>query len=205
MKGASVIGFKFGLLTVIEEAKKRGNIRAVVCQCDCGNSKTVLLGNLRSKKTLSCGCLHKLSVKNSNSSHRLTGTREYITWSNMKARCINPSRKDWGNYGGRGISVCKEWADSFEVFLSDMGDKPLGFSLDRINVDGDYTPSNCQWASATQQANNTRANRLISIDGMTQTLAQACLSRSLNYKTVHKRLRDGWTIEKALSNLSTTA
>lgn len=200
-KATSVIGDRFGFLTISNEIEKVNKQRVVVCLCDCGLVKTVLLPNLRAGHTKSCGCIQKAAVKASNSTHGLSASREHISWASMKARCSDSSRPDYGHYGGRGISFCKEWT-RFEAFLADMGERPKGTSLDRIDVNGNYEPSNCRWATAEQQANNKRVNRIIDINGGSQTLAQACASKNLNYKTVHQRLRRGWTIEKALSTIS---
>lgn len=203
MIGIDVIGQRFGLLVVSAELQKAKKQRVVLCKCDCGNIKAIHLSNMRAGHTKSCGCQQKHAASAANKTHGLTHTREFTIWMNMKSRCNNEKAKDYPSYGGRGISVCKRWIESFASFLLDMGNCPRGYSIDRIDVNGNYEPSNCRWATSTQQANNTRANRIIEFDGKTQTLAQACASRGLNYKTVHKRLRDGWTIEKSL--LTTTA
>lgn len=190
------LGQNFGLLVVTSEAEKAGKHRRMNCVCACGNQKTVHLSNITRGLTTSCGCEQKRIVSTVNSTHRKTGTREYITWRNMRERCENPKNKGYQQYGGRGINVCERWK-SFENFFEDMG-ASNGLTLDRVNVNGNYEPSNCRWATRKTQANNTRANRLVSIGDRQITLKEACESASLNYKTVHQRLRRGWAIEKAL-------
>lgn len=199
MKTPDVIGSKFGMLTAEVELPKAGRRRVFRCACDCGKTKTALLENLRSGKTTSCGCAQKEAARTANKTHGMTGTREFISWMNMKARCLNPASDDYENYGGRGIAICQGWLQSFEAFLNDLGECPDGMTLDRIEVNGNYEPGNCRWATPKTQANNTRANRIVEVGGRQLTLAQACETLGLNYKTVHRRLARGWTISKALS------
>ena len=198
-KALTANGERFGLLTVQHEAEKKGKQRAVFCICDCGATKTVMLSNLRAGYTKSCGCIQKAAAKASNSTHGLSASREHVSWVNMKARCSDKNHPSYKYYGGRGIRVCPQWIDSFETFLADMGIRPDGMSIDRIDVDGNYEPVNCRWATSTQQANNTRANRIIELDGVPRTLAEACADKGLNYKMVHQRLRRGAAIAEALS------
>lgn len=108
-------------------------------------------------------------VRGGNSTPR---TREYNSWSQMKARCNNKNNPAYGHYGGRGISVCRRWSNSFENFLSDMGGCPVGMTLDRINTNGHYRPSNCRWATRRQQQNNTRRNHRITHKGQTYSMAE---------------------------------
>ena len=148
-KFISMSGKKFGRLTVSSREKNnvRGDARWL-CLCDCGNKKS-----LRQNMTKSCGCITKEFPNNK--THGMSDTPTYQSWEGLKQRCSNPKDKKWKYYGGRGISFCARW-DKFENFLSDMGVKPEGLTIDRINNDGNYCPGNCQWATYKQQANNQR-------------------------------------------------
>src|SRR5215831_891937 len=147
---------KFGRLRVLEYAGSRDGRAEWLCLCECGNYKTVLGRHLTTGNTQSCGCL-KLSGNNFQHGHNQAGapTPTYRSWQKMRARCNNPRNNRFSLYGGRGIKVCRRW-DSFENFLADMGERPLGMTLDRIDPDGDYKPGNCRWATPTQQRANRR-------------------------------------------------
>lgn len=152
-------GTRFGKLAVISETRgtidSRGyNQRHFQCLCDCGKTTRVSLCHLRSGHTTSCGCLNK---KHGNASGKKT--REYQAWCAMHARCKNPKHPAFASYGGRGICVSDEWND-FSVFLRDMGKRPEGRSLDRINNDGPYAKDNCRWATVAQQNNNRRKRKV---------------------------------------------
>ena len=127
--------------------------------CSCGNEHITRLSNVKQGRIKSCGCLYtKLKQK-----HPL----QYDVWQKMKQRCSNPKNESYHNYGGRGISVCKEWQDSFEQFLKDMGETPEGLTIERINNDGNYEPDNCTWATRKEQANNTRRTKeALTINGV---------------------------------------
>lgn len=161
-------GQKFGRLTVIERADstKHGAARWL-CKCDCGNDTVVIGDELRKGATRSCGCLAKETTSSRmkgctpyNKTHGKTGTLIYKEWSEMKRRCNNKNDKSYHNYGGRGISVCDIWQNSFEAFYDNVSKLPhfgeQGYSLDRINNDGNYEPNNVRWATAKEQANNRR-------------------------------------------------
>jgi hypothetical protein len=126
---------------------------------------------------------------------------EYNAWSNMKTRCYNSNYYLYHRYGGRGIIVCDEWKDSFDLFLKDMGARPsTKHSIDRKDNDGNYEPSNCRWATPEEQANNTRSNKIIEVDGVKNTLAEWCRIYNQNYSMVQKRLSDGMEAKKALTS-----
>ena len=147
-------GQKFGRLTVLyrTENDKWGNVKWM-CVCDCGNLVEVVGWRLRSKHTQSCGCLK----------HNLSETAVYRTWADMKTRCNNPNRKEYKYYGGRGISICKRW-EKFQNFYNDMGDRPEGLTLDRIDNDGNYEPENCRWTTYAEQNHNSRWAKLTKQD-----------------------------------------
>ena len=149
-------GKKIGLLQVLSLEKERKNGYAVwKCLCDCGNvcyKKSSYL-----KRHPSCGCLGKKSMIEKNKKHGMVYSKEYNSWQSAKQRCTNINSKDYKNYGGKGIKMCNEWLDSFEQFFKDMGEKPKGYSLDRIDRDGNYEPSNCRWADIFTQNHNRRS------------------------------------------------
>ena len=156
------VGLKFGRLTVVDDL---GNSR-VACLCDCGLSVFVRCQSLRTGNTQSCGCLKieraqqnlPAPIRTHGEAQRGKHTREYRIWIDMKSRCFNPLNKHWNDYGGRGITICDRWMD-FSNFLADMGRRPSGLSIDRINNDGNYEPNNCRWATAKEQQHNQRKHR----------------------------------------------
>ena len=153
----ALVGESFGRLTLLEWAGRdaRGESH-FLCDCCCGNSSTASLGNIRSGHTKSCGCLGEESrVK-----HGRCGTPVYLSWRSMIQRCTNPKSPNYYLYGGRGITVCSRWLTSIENFIEDLGDRPEGTSLDRIDNDGNYEPPNCRWATAKEQQQNTRKTKL---------------------------------------------
>lgn len=188
------MGKKFDRLTVIEDAG--GKLWR--CRCDCGGSKLVMTVALNKGTTRSCGCIRKEQLTKRNSKHMFSGTPTHRTWKDMRARCNTRSNTDYANYGGRGIAVCGQWSN-FIVFLRDMGERPDGKTIDRIDVNGNYTPENCRWADADTQANNKRQTRLIEINGVKASLAQWSRIYGVYAKTVAYRLRIGMSLENAFS------
>lgn len=220
MRLIDITGDIFGRLTVISKhsipSKSGGSLW--LCRCECGNTKIVNSSNLRSGSTRSCGCIakewskelgsnkeyiKKRAAKKTKHGHKRKSkkTREYSTWLDMKARCGNRNHKDFGNYGGRGIRVCDRWNDSFVSFLEDMGEKPKGSCIDRIDVDGNYEPSNCRWVShSISSGEHRRDNILIEYRGKKyESLAAACREVGIPLTRAHYRLRKGMPIEKVLS------
>lgn len=160
-----IIGKEFGRLLSIYETKPHvlpcgKKPRRFLCLCNCGEYTEVALDNLRHGRVKSCGCLQREKASRSQYKHGHTGndkpTPTYMSWYNMKQRCHNPNNDVYKYYGGRGITVCDGWLDSFENFLEDMGERPEGTSIDRINNDGNYDPSNCRWTTKKEQARNRR-------------------------------------------------
>lgn len=156
-------GKRFGRLTVISfvELHKKNRSSVWQCKCDCGVEKNITSIRLLHTRTLSCGCLRASQNPTLRLIHGETKkTKEYRAWRNMKARCLNPQEQDRKLYKDRGITVCERWMHSFPNFLQDMGRAPSPkHSIDRINNDGNYEPSNCRWATAVEQANNKRNNK----------------------------------------------
>lgn len=143
--------YRFTIIKKLSEGK-------LICKCDCGNVRTVKAYDLRVNRVKSCGCYKKegLNYKHGAKKNGKVIMSEYYSWQGMRARCLNPNHSRYEDYGGRGIAICEEW-DDFEVFLADMGEKPTkNHSIERLDVDGNYTPENCVWADDVTQARNKR-------------------------------------------------
>lgn len=154
-------GQKFGRLTVLEITDRRigGNV-VWLCVCECGKQTEVKAGNLQSGMTKSCGCLRSEKSTVTHTTHGKRNTNLSMVWQSMKQRCLNPNNKSFKNYGGRGITICDEWKNDFQAFYDYVSVLPhfgeAGYSLDRINNDGNYEPNNVRWATAKEQSNNKR-------------------------------------------------
>jgi beta-galactosidase/beta-glucuronidase len=194
-----ITGERFGRLVALGPVgrNKGGNVRWL-CQCDCGQQTVVAGGSLRNGNTQSCGCLNR----ERHTTHGMEGTREYSTWQSMIARCTNPNRKGYKDYGGRGITVYGEWR-SFEKWHEHVSALPHafedGYTMDRIDNGLGYIPGNIRWATARQQHNNTRTNRYLEFNGKRQTMAQWARELGMNYATLWSRIARGWTAKRALA------
>lgn len=200
---SNLVGQVFGRLTAVEDLGIEEGYRAYRCACSCGEETVVAAYRLlHDKGPRSCGCLQREAV----TKHGMEGTRVYNIWQGMKARCEDPTHKSYPNYGGRGIVVCSRWSESFKDFYDDMSDPPTGeHTLDRLDNDGNYEPSNCRWATPTEQANNRRNSRLLTYYGRTQTLTQWAREYRIHPITLRGRLDRGWSLKQALTTVVNTA
>lgn len=173
-KAVELSDTRFGRLVVVSRAENKSGHPAWNCLCDCGQEKVCLGINLKRGKSKSCGCLRSeitsaRSLKHGNRKGKNNTSREYETWCSMIGRCETESNTSFHNYGARGISVCNRWRDSFELFLEDMGERPTSkHSLDRIDVNGNYEPSNCRWVTKEVQMRNRRilSNNKTGVNGV---------------------------------------
>ncbi len=188
-------GHIYGRLTVISYAGNDGKTNSLWnCVCLCGNKKIARSSFLRRGEIRSCGCLQREFV----TTHSMTGTPEYRSWNSMKARCFNKKSFLYNRYGARGITVCNEWINSFEQFYHDMGHRPKGTSIDRIDNNKGYFKENCRWATSKQQNRNTSGNTYYLIDGVKMSVSEAAEKYNINRYTVYDRLKRGWDIMDAL-------
>lgn len=170
------------------------------CLCDCGETTIVAPAALNAGASYSCGCMRPELTRKRHTTHGKSKSREFNSWRGMVDRCTNKNNTSYPHYGGRGIEVCDRWR-SFSNFYTDMGDRPDGMSLDRINVDGNYEPRNCRWATKQVQATNQRTNVLITKDGVTKPVSVWAKELSIKPITIYERLRRGWSQERALSSV----
>lgn len=199
MRKLNLVGERFGQLRVLSEAGRRGKQRLFNCICDCGKECVKQLGNLRSGHTKSCGCSRSVTTTKEKARHGMFGTPTYSSWSSMLTRCNNPNNHKYPDYGGRGITVYKKW-HNFEAFYSDMGDRPEGTTLGRIDNNGNYEPLNCEWQGSHEQARNKRNSAIFEYKGIKATLPEHCERLGLNASTVRSRIYTyQWPVEKALS------
>lgn len=193
-------GRRFGRLSIIKKVPNRKATAATwLCRCDCGNEKIITGPNLRRGATKSCGCLRRDMMRAARTTHGGSYSPTYNAWSRMKGRCHNPNSDDFPDYGGRGITVCERWRDNYKAFLADMGQCPPEMSIDRINNDGNYEPSNCRWATATEQANNKRNVPLYEFNGQRLSVAEWSRHTGISTSVLSARLSRGWTIKRALT------
>lgn len=181
------IGAVFGNFTIISQVIGKGKTKYWV-KCICGKEKIIFGTVIKSGMNKSCGCL---TIRGNTIKHNLSRSSEYSSWCSMLNRCYNINVESYCNYGARGIIVCDSWRNSFQNFINDMGMKPdKKYSIDRINNDGNYEPSNCKWATHTEQANNRRNNRFLKYKGEVKTIKQWAKIFDIGYTLISYHLRN---------------
>lgn len=203
MKFIDLTGQRFERLIVIRLITKIPKPRYWV-KCDCGNEKEACGQNLRSGNIRSCGCLAIDVTRQRSLTHgesNKTITPEYRSWIAMKGRCYDSNAPYYKNYGARGITICERWRNSYEAFLEDMGRRPsLKHTLERKDVNGNYEPGNCLWATIDVQSNNRRTNRRIEFNGKNLTLSQWGRETGFGKQRILARLNAGWTPERIITS-----
>lgn len=197
-----ISGQKFGRLMVVERVGTIRGQAAWRCECDCGNTTIVPSHDLKRGSTKSCGCYAAELSRQRLETHGLTKTRIFRTWTSMISRCSNDRCfQAFSSYGGRGISVCDEWKNDFVKFYewSINNGYSENLTIDRIDNDGNYEPSNCRWASHKVQANNRRITRHLTLMGETKSISEWAELYGIKYNTIWCRLQDGWNDEKAVT------
>jgi hypothetical protein len=202
-KFIDLLGQRFGRLKVIGYIQpKDGKRGRWDCLCDCGNRKSFVTHHLTEMGVASCGCLLSERITERNTTHGQSHSRLYGIWRNMKDRCSNPNTTFFDNYGGRGIKVCDEWINSFESFHDwsiNNGYKD-DLTIDRIENNLDYEPSNCRWITMKEQANNTRKNLHFTYNGETHTLPEWCEIKNVSYDKVYQRIHKlKWDFDRAIN------
>lgn len=198
----SLVGQHFGKLKVIADAPryfyKGGSNSMSRCLCDCGRETVVRTHHLKMSVVRSCGCLTREATIKRNTTHGGSGTRIWGVWRGVKDRCKNPKSHAFKDYGGRGIKLHKPWND-FRNFLDGVGEGKKGWTLERINNNGDYEPMNICWATRKQQSRNTRANVIMTVLGVTGCVADLCDHFNIKSSIVWHRLYRGWKAEAAFT------
>jgi hypothetical protein len=209
----NIIGERYGRLVCLKEDKPHyssGGIksRMIVCLCDCGRRVSVLFGGLRNGRIKSCGCFKKEILLSINTTHGLCPrnniTPEYSAWTHMKSRCLDSNDKQYKNYGARGIKVCERWLQ-FENFWEDMGPRPSDkHSLDRWpNINGDYTPENCRWATTKEQSRGKRTNIWVEFGGIKMVAKDAASYFGISYQVFGYHLRRGRSVDFIIKSRAT--
>lgn len=210
-KPLDLTGQKYGRLTAVNNTGKK-NLRNFIWnfKCDCGSTVELPSGEVRRGRVGSCGCLGKELARErmkkiqslgteAAKTHGMTNTRTFVSWDSMKQRCLNPNHKSYCEYGGKGVEVCDRWINSFENFLADMGERPIGTTLDRKDGSLGYTPENCRWATFEQQGNNRKTNVFLEHDGKKLTVTQWSKIVGISNKAISYRLKSGWSVKDALT------
>jgi hypothetical protein len=196
MRFIDITGQVFTQWTVLSWAGSKGTAGQLwLCRCTCGTERIVIGSSLKKGLSKSCGC----TSKNWCRTHMMGKTPEYYAWAAMLQRCYNPNNSFYKRYGARGITVCERWKNSFADFYSDMGAKPANTSIDRIDNNGNYEPSNCRWATQKAQLANREITKKLEVDGRRTALSELAESAGLSRKSVNARINAGWSVEDALN------
>lgn len=202
----NLTGSKFGRLTVIGRANDKKGKTYWHCVCECGTEKEVCASHLTSGRIVSCGCSSFDRISELNKTHGMTNTRLYNIWCGMHQRCYNKNLKNYRIYGGRGITVCQEWLDDFMNFYNWAMENGYAdnLSIDRIDVNGNYEPSNCRWATDKEQSCNTRRTRIFEHNGEMKSLKQIAEDEGINYNTLLKKVpKDATEVNTAIYEIKT--
>lgn len=200
-KKLQIEGKRFGKILVIKKSSKtRNNKTYWLCKCDCGIMKDIIGSSLTSGNTKSCGCKTIEATIRRNTTHGLAKHALYSTYRGMLQRCNYKKHISYKDYGGRGIKVCQEWSEfiPFYNWATNNGYQEH-LTLDRIDVNGNYKPSNCRWATTKEQARNTSRNKFITYKGRKETLSFWSEYFNIGHKTISYRLNQGWDLEKVFS------
>lgn len=206
MKLIDLTGKRFCRLVVVCRNEHNDKFNQVTwkCRCDCGNEVIVKGNALKSGNTKSCGCYKLEQIRKSETKHSIHGlkhTRMYNIWHGMKARCYNPNNKDYCNYGARGIVMCDEWKNDFQAFYdwAMANGYSDNLTIDRINNDRNYEPSNCEWVTTHKQNQNKRNNIYLTFNGKTQLLSRWAEETGISVGVLSRRIINGWSVEDALT------
>ena len=196
----------FGRLEYTGDEKRGLHGWLLECRCECGTVKFFCKNNLSAGKSSSCGCVSAKNLTNLSYKHGMTNTPEFNTWRNIIARCANPDLRHFKYYGGRGISVCQEWQDSFSAFIEHIGPRPSkNHTIERIDNDGDYAPGNVRWATRLEQRRNTRARlRTAQHRGVTKSIADWARHFGVTYSTADYHLKT-YRPDEAFKNIASAA
>lgn len=191
-------GKHFGAWVVLARAGSRNTFVYWLCRCDCGTVSELSGGALRGGKTKSCGCKKEEGRQAALTGHRETRTPTWNSWLSMRHRCSNQNDPSYPRYGGRGIRVCERW-ENYENFVADMGHRPDGTTLDRVDNSGNYEPGNCRWATGSEQSRNRRSTRTLTHEGVTLPLVEWAKRTGIARTAITERIRRGWTVSAALT------
>lgn len=196
-RATDLTGREFGRWVVVEKIGFRNRRTWWFCKCQCGTQRAVRSGNLTSGKSLSCGCLQRELASQKFTTHGLGGSSALAAIKSAISRYTKKNYQGWEHYGGRGIKVCERWMNDPTLFVADMGEPAPGMSIERVDVNGDYEPSNCTWADVKTQSRNRTSNRIIEYNGEKKCLAEWSELIGIKQTTIDERMKRGWTVKEA--------